>query len=306
MIEMVDMEAAAAGDGEVKPAADSAALPCTTMAAMSVLSLLFVAAVTYVVPRGGGGDEENFAAAGLRLPLPRDGRRVEGHGDALPPRPRLRLLPPRRRRLSGRATGRRGGHVGRHNLLRRGGRLRRRRAPAPPGIRGIGRRRRRGVDAGVRVAGGAAPPRDLQEVHRPHRLLRGGHARRDHLPRVVATAERERRAAAAADGGRRAVAEVGRGVRGGDVVGALPRRLGPVREEHSAAREFRRRRRHVHRRRVRGHVVAGRPGRRRHRSPANQRRSLRPLPLRHRHGRLPRLHPRRQQALPATRSSCSS
>uniref|UniRef100_A0A0E0R4X2 Uncharacterized protein n=1 Tax=Oryza rufipogon TaxID=4529 RepID=A0A0E0R4X2_ORYRU len=45
---MVDMEAAAAGDGEVKPAADSAALPCTTMAAMSVLSLLFVAAVTYV------------------------------------------------------------------------------------------------------------------------------------------------------------------------------------------------------------------------------------------------------------------
>uniref|UniRef100_I1R8F7 Uncharacterized protein n=1 Tax=Oryza glaberrima TaxID=4538 RepID=I1R8F7_ORYGL len=71
------------------------------------------------------------------------GRRVEGHGDALPPLPRLRLLPPRRRRLPGRATRRRGAHAGRHGLLRRGGRLRRRRAPAPPGIRGIGRRRRR-------------------------------------------------------------------------------------------------------------------------------------------------------------------
>uniref|UniRef100_A0A0D3HIV4 Uncharacterized protein n=1 Tax=Oryza barthii TaxID=65489 RepID=A0A0D3HIV4_9ORYZ len=53
--------AAAAADGEVKPA-KSAALPST---AMAVLSLLFVAAVAYVLPRG--GDEENFAAAVRRL-----------------------------------------------------------------------------------------------------------------------------------------------------------------------------------------------------------------------------------------------
>ncbi|BAT12918.1 Os11g0176500 [Oryza sativa Japonica Group] len=56
--------AAAAADGEVKPA-KSAALPSTAMAAMAVLSLLFVAAVAYVLPRG--GDEENFAAAVRRL-----------------------------------------------------------------------------------------------------------------------------------------------------------------------------------------------------------------------------------------------